>query len=97
MAPYSTVLLPAMFVHHRIVMVVARASGFWMNGPRVRVCAEAEAATSRTSPATHRANTRTSLTENPPQTKAGRVDPGPETRRTIHGSRRPMEGKIPLL
>ena len=39
--PYSTVLSPATFVHQRIVMVVRSASGFWMIGPRVMVCASA--------------------------------------------------------
>jgi hypothetical protein len=39
--PYSTVLSP---VHPARVMVVESASGFCMNGPRVTVCAGAEAA-----------------------------------------------------
>ena len=46
--PYSTVLLPATSVHHSIDIVVVIASGFWMSGPRVSVCAEAGAAGSTT-------------------------------------------------
>src|SRR5262245_52914189 len=71
-----------------MVTVVTKASGFWMNGPRVRLCAPAVVARSTRRPVA----ARTIFTKGPPDGIRGKTR-GAARGGTVHGSLAPVEAK----
>src|SRR2546422_10489874 len=80
--PYSTVLSPAVSVHHAIVMVLVIASGFSMMGPRLIVTAPARPAI--TSPAATRRRVFARIKQSPSR---GRCPAWTDERRWQAGAR----------